>query len=497
VSRSTGFASLLATIRHFRKAERGGVAVVFALTLIPILGIAGVAIDYGRAELARSHLQDAADAAALAAGVDLASEKPDIQKAAKDAFDADIKGLKDIVISKFKAKALNDGKDGKSGVRVDATGELRTALLSIIGVDSMSVSVFSEIGAANKDVEVALVLDTTGSMGFDGKLDTLKTAATNLVNALKPNHTTDHVKFALVPFSRYVNIGMSNRNESGVFVDNDHVATPGYNKCVDTYPNSTLKTVCSIPGTRSCTTVSVAKTCYSDGVAYPCTGGETTCTGSSASGCTTTGSRGDPVQKCTWVPDVWARWYGCVGSRSGGLDEVDSDYGTRVPGLLATYNNCEPPAVTRLTNSKSDVISGIKAMYAKGETYVPTGLMWGWRALSEAAPFADGAPISPDVIKVIVLMTDGINTVSPTYPAHEGTDTATANTKTARICENVKDEGIMVFSIAFDVTDPGIKSVLKDCVGNGGEYFDATDHNKLKKAFREIALTLMNLRLTR
>ncbi|MEZ5839082.1 MAG: pilus assembly protein [Hyphomicrobiales bacterium] len=483
--------------QRFRRDDRGAVAIVFALTLIPVLGIAGVAIDYSRAELARNHLQDAADAAALAAGVDLASQTPDIQKAAKASFDADIKGLNNVTITNFKAKMLTVQQDGSNGVRVDATGHMKTELLGLIGVNSMDVSVFSEIGVANKKVEVSLVLDNTGSMGFNNKLNTLKIAATNLVNAMKPNSQADNVKFSLVPFSRYVNIGMANRHEPGVFVEDDYIVTPGHQSCTDTYPNSTLQTTCSNPGTKSCTTVSVAQTCYSDGVPYSCTGSKTTCTGSDPSGCTTSGSLGDAVQKCTWVPDVWARWYGCVGSRSGGLDEVDSDYTTQVPGLLATYNNCEPAALTRLTDSKSTVLSAINGMYAKGETYIPAGLMWGWRSLSSITPFGDGAPTDPDVVKAIVLMTDGINTVSPTYPQHTGSDTAVANNKTAKICENIKKEGIMVFTIAFDVADPGIKTVLQNCVGNGGEYFDATDNNKLKSAFREIALTLMNLRLTR
>ena len=53
-------------ISRFFSNQRGNVAVVFGLAAIPILGVAGVALDYTRASHFRSKLQTAVDAAALA-----------------------------------------------------------------------------------------------------------------------------------------------------------------------------------------------------------------------------------------------------------------------------------------------------------------------------------------------------------------------------------------------------------------------------------------------
>jgi Flp pilus assembly protein TadG len=50
---------------RFAGAERGNVAMMFAIALVPMLGFIGAAIDYSRAVSARSAMQAAADATAL------------------------------------------------------------------------------------------------------------------------------------------------------------------------------------------------------------------------------------------------------------------------------------------------------------------------------------------------------------------------------------------------------------------------------------------------
>ena len=60
-------------------------------------------------------------------------------------------------------------------------------------------------------LRVALALDTTGSMGDDGKIDALKTATKNLLKQLKAAATKDgDVYVSIIPFSKDVNVGKSN-----------------------------------------------------------------------------------------------------------------------------------------------------------------------------------------------------------------------------------------------------------------------------------------------
>ena len=59
--------------KWLRKNERGSVMVIVALSMVVLLGFTGLAVDYGGMAAAKSELQNAADAAALAAGQDRAS----------------------------------------------------------------------------------------------------------------------------------------------------------------------------------------------------------------------------------------------------------------------------------------------------------------------------------------------------------------------------------------------------------------------------------------
>ena len=60
-------------MKWFNKDEHGSVMVIVALALTVLLGISGLAVDYGSMALTRQELQNAADAAALAAGQDKAN----------------------------------------------------------------------------------------------------------------------------------------------------------------------------------------------------------------------------------------------------------------------------------------------------------------------------------------------------------------------------------------------------------------------------------------
>jgi Flp pilus assembly protein TadG len=57
--------------RRFAGANQGNIAVIFAFALLPILTFLGVAIDYSRANSARSSMQAALDSTSLMVAKDL------------------------------------------------------------------------------------------------------------------------------------------------------------------------------------------------------------------------------------------------------------------------------------------------------------------------------------------------------------------------------------------------------------------------------------------
>ena len=68
---TTIFSGVRAAIRRFAGAEQGNIAVLFAIAAVPIISFVGAAIDYTRANTARSAMQAALDTTALMLGKDL------------------------------------------------------------------------------------------------------------------------------------------------------------------------------------------------------------------------------------------------------------------------------------------------------------------------------------------------------------------------------------------------------------------------------------------
>ncbi len=460
--------------------RRGNVIMLFGIMIIPTLGIVAGAIDFANASRAKSKLQAALDAATLAAARAIQNGE-DITAAQETANNY----IKANLANKLGSTIPTITLTNDSGiVTASVNYSVDTYLLGVMGIDKLDVSAETSVAIANTGVEVVLVLDTTGSMG-GSKLDALKSSATTLVDILMPQETNEHIKIALVPFSDYVNIGMAHRNEEGIHVPDD------YEVCKTTYPNSTY----------SCEYRTYETTCYSDGVPY-------TCTRTEAYNCT--GDRGDPVKICPPEGGTKYFWSGCVASREPPLNKTDDTYSTRVPGLMATWDSCYASEMVRLTGQKGVIQSGINGMVAKGNTYIPAGLIWGWRLISDSIPFADGAPSTEKTRKAIVLMTDGANSKSVNYTTgthaknneggfiwdHKGGNEDDANTLTSETCENIKNAGVRLFTIAFEVSDTTIKDILSNCAGNGGGYFDAQNSTELAEAFEEIASALSTLRLT-
>jgi len=237
------------------------------------------------------------------------------------------------------------------------------------------------------------------------------------------------------------------------------------------------------------------RTCYNDGRPYQC--GSPAQPGQWVNQCTPVYGP-NSVQQCWTSGGDWVRWHGCVGSRAYPNETRDANYTMRIPGLMNT--GCGSP-ILEPTSDLTLAKSRINALSTAGETYIPAGLIWGWRALSAQAPIsARDSQAGASVSRYMVLVTDGQNTRSPTYPAHNGTNTAEANTLTRTVCENMaadKASGIKLYTIAFEVTDSTVKQLLQECsTMNGGVFYDAANASQLQDAMKNIGGQISKLRIT-
>lgn len=451
--------------KRFLKNSNGNMAIMFSLVAVPVILAGGAATDLLRANNANTLLQAATDAAALAgvAGKNNRMNEGNITKAVKSYLESNgaNKILKNVTVS-------SSGLDKNGIFHVKLTGKIETTFMALAGYPTMDVMGYSEVEVGSGGLEIALVLDTTDSMNFQGRLPALKIAAKDLVEkVLKDKAPSSYIKIGIVPFANYVNVGVGNKSQSWVKI-------PPMLKtwqCWDTYPNVTVVSCADVPNAPI------------DGV--PQAGTHQSCIY----------NYGAKVQACGWDDP---QWNGVVGSRNAGLDTKKQGGGAPYPGLI---NYSGPQQITEMTDVKSTLDTNIDALTASAETYIPSGLMWGWELLDASEPFL-GVKTAKEMTdskgtKALVLMTDGDNTKSADYPYHGGNDDAAADAKTTELCENVKKDGISVYTVAFKVGKISTKTMLKSCASNPGQAFDATDDAALLAAFGDIAASLAQVRLTK
>ena len=457
--------------------SRGNVAGVFAICSMLIMGSVGVAIDYSRAQSVKVTLQNGLDAAVLAASRLDTVDSNAIDLAVRQLFAAEPTAKHAVTDLDVSGRLID-----QTTISGEVTAKVPVTLMRILGYTDIPLTVRTTVSRAIGNLEIALVLDTTLSMN-GAKLDTVKQAANQLIDTVYAlPDAADQVKFALVPFAQYVNVGQANRNAPWMDVPADY--TVPQTGCWPTYPNQT---------TSNCRTV----TRYGVSDGQPVSWSEQECDV----------VNGPEVTVCGNWTDTYT-WNGCAGARDGynsqsplgRLNIWDGGYSNRIPGPLNVW--CPSP-LQPLTKTSQVVKDSINAMFAQGDTFIPAGLVWGWRALSNRSPFTESAddPVTATgrVRKYIVLMTDGMNTRSPNYGAgdHEAYDSAASDQLTAEVCQNIRNDGIEIFTIAFQVTDNNIKQILRDCATPGGAFFDAIDYSRLLAAFGNIGTGLGVARLAK
>jgi hypothetical protein len=335
----------------------------------------------------------------------------------------------------------------------------------------MGINAISQVKRGTSGpLEMVLALDTTYSMSANGKIGTLKTAATDLVNKVMAG---GNVKVGVAPFSDYFNVGVKYKNEAWI-----DVPPPSSGEWCDwSYPD---KKNCSIQTT----------TCYADGLPYSC----------SSEVC---GDWGTPVKGACYP---WkAEWTGCVAARPEAYHaSIDDALSVPYPGRTWGCGT----EMLALTDDRSDVLSTIDALNPSGDTHIPSGLIWAWNMLTPEAPLTEAMPAAEVKAKggkkVMVLMTDGANSSSPYDDGNYGPDANTkygdnsySNSLTSKLCESIKAEGVIVYTVLFDVSDPQIETLLRNCASDPSNSYVASDQAGLLAAFNTIGASLTQLRLSR
>jgi Flp pilus assembly protein TadG len=205
--------------RRFSGADEGNLAVIFAYSLVPLLCFMGAAIDYSRANKARSSMQSALDSTALMLSKDLSNgtiQTSDIPAKAQAYFAAlytDRDAQQVAVNASYTAESGSKG----STIQLSGSGQITTDFMQLAGFPTMGFGVTSTTTWGNTRMRVAMVLDNTGSMAQNGKMAAMQNAAKNMIDTLSGyNKQTGDVYISIVPFAKDVNVGTSNVSASWI-----------------------------------------------------------------------------------------------------------------------------------------------------------------------------------------------------------------------------------------------------------------------------------------
>ncbi|MDE2445027.1 MAG: VWA domain-containing protein [Alphaproteobacteria bacterium] len=191
------------TFKRIAKAERGSTAVIFALSLMPILVAAGAAMDFVSFYNQRNQLQAALDAGALAGATAKGATNAQRVTIATDTFKANLSADSLSNVSLTVSYVPN-----AKTVAGTAHVEIPSLFMQLASMNKLEMDTHTEVMIpSDKKAEIAFVLDYSGSMtevaGSQIKYIAMRDAVTKLVNSLTAANPSK-LKFGLVPFSDQV-----------------------------------------------------------------------------------------------------------------------------------------------------------------------------------------------------------------------------------------------------------------------------------------------------
>lgn len=482
---------------------RGVTALIFGLMAVPLALAAGMAVDLGVAYYLKTRLAFAVDAAALAVGSTI-GEDADLDLRAANFFNAN-----------YPEDAIGDTHDLLVSVEgdvitVSAAATFDTFFMKIVNRNTITVRASAEVIRAIKGLEVALVLDNTGSMRGHNNIGALRVAAEDMVDILFGSETTHPNLFvSIVPYAASVNPGPE--AFGGVQTPTQpewwpKSSDPGYVAFTYTPENlSDSNDPMNGQGWKGCVIERTGADRMDD-------------------------NNSDGWQPYTWAPDASNNY-----EIDNMTDTVRYDPSVWKNNGAGPNLGC-PSRIIPLTNVKNTLVTYIRSLEAwhRGGTLGDIGMAWGRRVLSPQAPFTEGQPYDKEGWeKAIVMMTDGRNqvykltntetsassnnnkqehSVNSDFTGYEWLDTANphfgtssrsvgedvVNDRLADICEDIKALGIIIYTVTFTSSvNDDTKKIYKNCASDLTKWFDSPTQQDLKNSFKAIAIELSKLRVSR
>lgn len=464
-------------LARFGANRSGNVAILFALTAAVLLLVIGGAVDIGRWLHARDETIAAIDAAVLAGARALQTDPNDTAgavAAAQKFYEENVKSRLPVTDDTIKFSMADNGES----MTASGSAYIKTPFLQFASIDKLPLinSSTAELSKATRNIgenlEVAVMLDVTGSMSGQ-KLQDLKEAAKDLVDIIVAAGDKDvTTKVALVPFSEDIRLPTTaalNKARGNNLPDTKSVTTgSGWRQQTKTYYLS------------DCVVERTGSQKYTD--AAPDSGQYVM--GHYTEDYTSSGGGGG-----------WGWGHG-GGWGSGGKKEGKCT----IP---------EDSAITPLSDNAEELKSKIDDLSASGGTAGHLGTAWAWYTLSpnwDSLWSAQSRPVAygtPNYRKIAILMTDGEYNRQYDSNGVSASASKAANGSSAvqarALCSAMKQAGIEIYTIGFDLSGPSSSSyqTLEQCASTEEKFYVTATGTQLQQAFRDIALKLSKLYLSK
>ncbi|QWG16516.1 pilus assembly protein [Bradyrhizobium sediminis] len=438
--------------RRFAAANQGNIAVIFAIALVPIISFIGAAIDYTRANAARSSMQAALDSTALMLSKDLSEGLIDqsLINAKAQAYFAALYTNTDANSVSINAVYTPSTSMG-STVQVNGSGAITTQFMKVAGFPTMSFNTSSTSAWGNVRMRVAMALDVTGSMAWDGKMPALQQAAKALIDQLSGlAKTPGDIYISIVPFAKDVNMGASYYNEPWInWTDWD-----------------------AVNGKCSNTTYKKQSTCVANGK--------------------------------NWTPANHNTWSGCLTDRDQNYDTMNTTPTSATPSTLfpaEQYSYCKSTSnpylqtIMPLSYNWTQLKTSIDGLEPTGNTNQGIGLAWAWMTLGAGAPFNAPAKDPNYTYKdAIILLSDGLNTQNRWY-----SNASQIDARQKILCDNAKAAGITIYTVHVNTGSPPdpVSAVLQYCASTTDKFFLVTSASQTVSVFNSIGTSLSKLRVAK
>ncbi|GAB5455631.1 MAG: ubiquitin-activating E1 FCCH domain-containing protein [Henriciella sp.] len=578
------------------KNEAGQVAILFGLVLIPLVAVAGFAIDFQQTVKRKAKAQLIMDSAVLAAArvKQTGATDTEVKLAVQQYMDAQLNNLGGLACNPAIVTVSSTDEEIDAQMRCEQT----TSLMKVVGQDHMPFTIESGSEYGIDKIDVAFMFDVSGSMNSSNRLSNLKIAAKDAIDILLPVDASPDViektRLAMVSYNGMVDAGDFFESVAGVdptrtythtiaaaygagdlttgstfddfliglydtdtgqliseigedavievqdYQDDDLTIAVTMNSSHDLYGKVESMRM-ELSGTEYATKNENVEpyALYGDSGLSNMSGrawdmGEFTLRLRAYSKNNRKGTKlfdetfnftlvpeggSEPETKsytltstCVWERDGPFRFTDLHPIAGGYLahqqawfveDDDYSDGGYWEVGHPSRPNDskydgdeCRDIEPVELTNNRTTLNNYVNSLTAGGWTAGHLGIAWTWYLVSEewnTIFIGDAAPLDytePDSAKIVILMTDGaFNT--EIFPGQGSSDDQARD-----ICDNIKLKDVKVYSVALNAPDSG-KEVLEYCATGSSYYFEPETGAELKDAYRQIAVSISDLRISK